>query len=120
MNDVHRQRNETTLCLLTNPTSACNITMIGASATCLRCWSPWSSHTFSTCHQSYPNRIMRDHTWHAMFKSFGLPIANLKRVVLASTTIGPRYTTRCYTRSTLTIYGSHIDYCTLRIHAKLL
>ncbi|GFT89213.1 transposable element Tcb1 transposase [Trichonephila clavipes] len=31
---------------------------------------------------------------------------------------GPGYTTHCYTRSTLAIYGSRLDYCTPRIYLK--
>ncbi|GFU66530.1 transposable element Tcb1 transposase [Trichonephila clavipes] len=35
-----------------------------ASATSLRCWSPWSSHTFNACHQPYSNDNARPHVVH--------------------------------------------------------
>ncbi|GFT29997.1 transposable element Tcb1 transposase [Trichonephila clavipes] len=59
-----------------------------------------SSHVFSACHQPYSKRIMRDHTWHAIFKSSSLPIrfsCFLGRLVLSiyrqSKTCGPASTT---------------------------
>ena len=45
-----------------------------ASVASLRCWSLWSSHTFSACHLQYSKSIMHEHTWHAMFKSYSLHI----------------------------------------------
>ncbi|GFU07531.1 hypothetical protein TNCV_2225141 [Trichonephila clavipes] len=82
-------------------------------------------------HQPYFYKIMRDHTWHAMFKSTSLPIrlncslaclfsrsiANRKRVVHAFTT-SPAVHPRCYTRLTLTICRSRMDFCAPRIHPK--
>ncbi|GFX90649.1 transposable element Tcb1 transposase [Trichonephila clavipes] len=95
-----------------------------AKATSLRCWSPWSSHTFCTYHQPYSNSIMHDHTWRAKCKRFSLPIrlncflgllacfldlspVENVCVVNACTTTGPGYT-----KSTLVICGSRMDCCT--------
>ncbi|GFW87826.1 transposable element Tcb1 transposase [Trichonephila clavipes] len=30
------------------------------ASTSLRCWNPWSSDTFSVCHQPHSNKIMRE------------------------------------------------------------
>ncbi|GFW71809.1 transposable element Tcb1 transposase [Trichonephila clavipes] len=38
----------------------------------LRCWSQLSSLTFRACPQPYFNRIMRDHSQHALFKGSSL------------------------------------------------
>ncbi|GFX14260.1 hypothetical protein TNCV_1767541 [Trichonephila clavipes] len=78
----------------------------------LRYWSPRSSHAFSACHQPYSNRIMRDYTWHAMFKSSSLPIRlnsflgqlvlpiyhQSKHVFHACTMTGQVYISHYYTR----------------------
>ncbi|GFU20929.1 hypothetical protein TNCV_3005031 [Trichonephila clavipes] len=131
MKGGHGQRNGTTLCLLTNPASVCNIPMGGVGFLCrtppvlsvgtlnnqhylFEVLEPVASHTFRACHQQYSNRMMRD---HAMFKSSSLPIRlncflglvfTIYRVVDSCTMTLPGYTTRCYTRSDLAICRSRM------------
>ncbi|GFU90759.1 hypothetical protein TNCV_3781941 [Trichonephila clavipes] len=95
MNGGHRKRNGRTMCLLTNPFSACNITMVGFEFgdTEIKLLS-WLL-VLSIYHQSK--------TWGSMLPE-----------------TGPEYTTRCYTRSTLAKCGSRMDCCTLGIHPKFL
>lgn len=70
--------------------------------------NPWSSHTFSTCHQPYSNKIMCDQRgtqfsrlllylsdWNAsLVFLFSWSIYNRKRMSHPSTTTDPGYTTR--------------------------
>ncbi|GFX79153.1 uncharacterized protein TNCV_4164951 [Trichonephila clavipes] len=88
-----------------------------ASATSPRCWSQLSFLTFRAWQQPQFNKIMRDHTRHALSKGSSsitrlncFPIsgsfAHRKHVVHGCSTIDPDYTPSCLTRSTLAMCGS--------------
>lgn len=77
----------------------------------LRCWSQWSSYTYS-CREVYPNNIMHDYTWHAIFKKSSSAMKasiNRKPMVHSCTMTGLGCTIRCYTRSIFKIQGSHMN-----------
>ncbi|GFU77366.1 hypothetical protein TNCV_3174441 [Trichonephila clavipes] len=133
MNGGHGKRNGRTMGLLTNPASTCNITMIGfelgdtvyalpvptASATSLRCWSPWSFHAFSVCHQNNARPQTARNVQELFFIHqikllpwlLVLSIYHQSKPSMLPGT-GPGYSTRCYTRSTLAICESRMDCCT--------
>ncbi|GFV09451.1 hypothetical protein TNCV_3158491 [Trichonephila clavipes] len=70
MNGGHGHRNGTTLCLLMNTASACNITMMGFE------FGETMEPVILLCIQRLLTVIFQQHdpTWHAMCKSSSLPI----------------------------------------------
>ena len=104
------------------------------NAISLKCWDPLSSRIFRTCQLSHSNRIMRDNTWHTMFKTSFLPfrfhccLASLfswsityqKHLADGCRTAGLGYIALCYTKSSMTICGSSMNYYTTRTYLKSL
>ncbi|GFY08412.1 hypothetical protein TNCV_1358181 [Trichonephila clavipes] len=109
MNGGHGQWNRTTLCFLTNDTSACNIPMAEFEFGNTMCLPSAIFQQTNTCGTQCSGVILHPSDLIAsMAYLFSRSIANRKRGIHACTTAGPGYTTHCYIKSTSAICGHRI------------